>query len=165
MQFDLLSIRGQKIFTTCGIALRLLFEEIFDQVFSNAKDFIVEMDLSNQPYSFSYDRFVALKILLTQAASSEARIRFRREIDALAAFGTHPNVVTIRDRIAMTESKIEQMREIVADDESPRLKRLDKDRMLKNRTSAPSDTRVTGSNRGNQPRIHQRHRTIDKICR
>jgi hypothetical protein len=37
-----------------------LFEEVFDQVFKSAKDFIVEIDLSNQPYSFSYHRFVTL---------------------------------------------------------------------------------------------------------
>jgi len=62
-QLDLLSIRKLKIFTDCGNALRLMFEDVFDRVYRSAKDLIVGIDLSNQPYAFSYDQFVALNPL------------------------------------------------------------------------------------------------------
>jgi Mrp family chromosome partitioning ATPase len=43
---------------------------------------------------------------------------------------SHPDVAAMRDRIASADAKIKQMREIVADNTSPRLKRLMDDRLF-----------------------------------
>ena len=57
---DLMSLNDDGLFSERGKEFFAEFGEIFDEVYRRAKGAIVEFDLSNQPYTFSYDKFVAL---------------------------------------------------------------------------------------------------------
>lgn len=60
LQLDLQSVRNPGLCTEAGFGLVAAFAEVFDQVFELARDAIVACDLRNQPYSFCYEKFVAL---------------------------------------------------------------------------------------------------------
>ncbi|NRA95483.1 MAG: hypothetical protein HRU14_04670 [Planctomycetes bacterium] len=58
LQLDLPALRQAGVMTEQGAAMVRSFGEVFDQVFARAGDLIAACDLSNQPYTFSYERFV-----------------------------------------------------------------------------------------------------------
>ncbi len=57
---DLLNLQHEGLFTDRGMFIVLECGRIFDEVYRRAQDRITRFDLTNQSYTFSYERFATL---------------------------------------------------------------------------------------------------------
>ncbi|MAG56559.1 MAG: hypothetical protein CMJ83_09740 [Planctomycetes bacterium] len=60
LQLDLTHIRHDALYTDRGRCYLRSFEQVFDETFALARNDVVACDLTNQPYTFSYECFVEL---------------------------------------------------------------------------------------------------------
>jgi hypothetical protein len=58
LYLDLLNMRQENLFTAKGLALYRMFEEVFDGVYKLIAEPVTQLNMGNQPYNFSYERFV-----------------------------------------------------------------------------------------------------------
>lgn len=65
-QLDLLNLQHPELFTTRGLTVVHECGRVFDEVYRCTKDRIIRFDLSNQSYTFSYERFRALNSRLSR---------------------------------------------------------------------------------------------------